>query len=227
MTNCVFVDYLVRRHSHGMYKKVTYIRMRKIQEKKKEIKHLLITIKVQLIAISSVIPYISETNNTSSSLKKKKPSREEEERKKRWKRGEEERREKERESEREEEKGERIGKRENEMGKKRRKKRRENKREGEGEERRGRERRRENRESDTRNVPPSPDASPSTKLGDNTTPIKGRLRKNTTPTGRRSTETETESPGGSPAKTTKLRRFISHRFQLHTRKGRRFGVWVP
>ena len=38
--------------------------------------------------------------------------------------------------------------------------------------------------SDTRGVPPSPDTSPSTKLGDNTTPIKGRLGKNTTPTGR-------------------------------------------
>ena len=97
------------------------------------------------------------------------------ERKKRWKRGEEEKR--------EEEQGERKGKRENEMGKKRRKKRRENEREGEGEERRGRERR-ENRESDTRNVPPSQDAFLSTKLGNNTTPIKGRLRKNTTPTSR-------------------------------------------
>ena len=88
------------------------------------------------------------------------------------------------------------------MGKKRRKKRRENEREGEGEEIRGRERRGENRESDTRNVPPSPDASPSTKLGDNTTPMKGRLGKNTTLTGRRSIGNETESPGGFPMKTT-------------------------
>ena len=70
------------------------------------------------------------------------------------------------------------------MGKKRRKKIRENEREGEGEERRGRERKRKNRESGTRNVPPSPDSFPSTKLGNNTTPIKGRLGKNTTPTGR-------------------------------------------
>ena len=67
------------------------------------------------------------------------------------------------------------------MRKKRRKKRRENEREGEGEERRGRG---ENRKSDTRSVPPSPNTSPSTILGDNTTPIKGRLGKNTTPTGR-------------------------------------------
>ena len=113
------------------------------------------------------------------------------------------------------------------MGKKRRKKRRENEREGRGEERRERERMGENRESDTRNVPPSPDTSPSTKLGDNMTPIKGRLGKNTTPIGTRSTGTETESPGGSPTKTTKLRRFISSRFRLYTRKGRRFGVWAP
>ena len=70
------------------------------------------------------------------------------------------------------------------MWKKRRKEGRENEREGEGEERRGRERRIENRESGIRNVPPSPDASPSTKLGNNITPIKGRLGKNTTPTSR-------------------------------------------
>ena len=55
---------------------------------------------------------------------------------------------------------------------------------GEREERRRRERRIENRESGTRNVPPSPDAFPSTKLGNNMTPIKGRLGKNTTPTSR-------------------------------------------
>ena len=49
---------------------------------------------------------------------------------------------------------------------------------------RGRERRIENRESGTRSVPPSPDAFPSSKLGNNMTPIKGRLGKNTTPTSR-------------------------------------------
>ena len=95
----------------------------------------------------------------------------------RWKRGEEEKRD-----------GkslcERKGKRKNEMWKKRRKEGRENEGEGEREERRGRERRIENRESDIRNVPPSPDAFPSTKLGNNMTPIKGRLGKNTTPTSR-------------------------------------------
>ena len=49
---------------------------------------------------------------------------------------------------------------------------------------RGRERRTKNRESGTRNVPPFPDTFPSTKLGNNMTPIKGRLGKNTTPTSR-------------------------------------------
>ena len=73
-------------------------------------------------------------------------------------------------------------------GKKWRNKRRENEREGEREEMRGRERRIENRESVTRSVPPSPDAFPSTKLGNNITPIKGRLGKNTTPTSRDQTE---------------------------------------
>ena len=86
---------------------------------------------------------------------------------------------------------------------KRRKRRRETEKEGEGEERRGRERGGENRIRGTKNVPPSPDVFPSTKLGNNTTPMKRRLGKNTTPTSRRSIETETESPGGSPAKTTK------------------------
>ena len=50
--------------------------------------------------------------------------------------------------------------------------------------RRGRERRIENRESGTSNVPPSSDAFPSAKLGNNTTPINGRLGKNTCPTSR-------------------------------------------
>ena len=53
---------------------------------------------------------------------------------------------------------------------------------------RGKERRIENGESGTRNVPPSPDAFPNTKLGNNITPIKGRLGKNTTPTSRGPTE---------------------------------------
>ena len=69
MTNCVFIDYLVRRHSQGMYKKVTGIRMRKFKIQK--IKYLFITIKVQLITISSIILYILETNSISNSLKKK------------------------------------------------------------------------------------------------------------------------------------------------------------
>ena len=68
--------------------------------------------------------------------------------------------------------------------KKRRKRGRESEKEGEGEERRERERRGENGKSDTKNAPLSPDAFPSTKLGNNITPIEGRLGKNTTPTGR-------------------------------------------
>ena len=60
----------------------------------------------------------------------------------------------------------------------------ENEGEGKGEERRGRERRRENKEGGTRNIPPTPDAFPSTKIGNNITPIKGRLGKNTTPISR-------------------------------------------
>ena len=48
-----------------------------------------------------------------------------------------------------------------------------------------RRRRKKNRESSARDPPPSPDAFPSTKLGNNMTPIKGRLGKNTTPTCKR------------------------------------------
>ena len=56
--------------------------------------------------------------------------------------------------------------------------------EGEGEERRGREKRIENGENDTRSALPSPDAFPIAKIGNNITPIKARLGKNTTPTSR-------------------------------------------
>ena len=56
--------------------------------------------------------------------------------------------------------------------------------EGVEEERKGRERRIKNREGGTRSVPPPPDTFPSAKLGNNMTPIKGRLGKNTTPTSR-------------------------------------------
>ena len=62
------------------------------------------------------------------------------------------------------------------------------KKEGEGEERREREREKENRENGARGALSSPDAFPSTKLGNNMTPIKGRLGKNTTPTSRSLTE---------------------------------------
>ena len=56
--------------------------------------------------------------------------------------------------------------------------------EGEGEEMRGRERRIKNIEGGIRSVLPPPDAFPRSKLGNNMTPIKGRLGKNTTPTSR-------------------------------------------
>ena len=60
--------------------------------------------------------------------------------------------------------------------------------EGEEEERRGREKRTEDGEKDMRGAPPSPGAFPSAKLGNNITPIKGRLGKNTTPTSRSPTK---------------------------------------
>ena len=60
--------------------------------------------------------------------------------------------------------------------------------EGEGEERRGREKITGNGENGARGAPPSPDAFPSAKLGNNMTPIKGRLGKNTTPISRSPTK---------------------------------------
>ena len=60
--------------------------------------------------------------------------------------------------------------------------------EGEGEERRERERGTENGENGARGALPSPDAFPSAKLGNNMTPIKGRLWKNTNPTSRSPTK---------------------------------------
>ena len=120
----IWSDVTVREYTRRLHTSECKIKIQKIT-------YLFITIKVQLITISSVIPYISKTNSTSNSIKKKPQEKKKEEkgnvkeRKKRWKRGEEEKR--------EEQQGERKGKRENEMGKNRRKKRRENEREGEGE----------------------------------------------------------------------------------------------
>ena len=62
------------------------------------------------------------------------------------------------------------------------------KKEGEGEERTEKERDKEKGESGARDALLSPDAFPSAKLGNNMTPIKGRLGKNTTPTSRSSIE---------------------------------------
>ena len=104
----------------------------------------------------------------------------------------------ERKKERESAKG-----KENDMGKKRKKKEKEKKEEEEEE---------KIEKCGTKSVLPSPETFSSTKLGNNITPIKERLGKNTTPTGRRSIGTETESPGGSPTKTTKPRSFIMSRF---------------
>ena len=84
---------------------------------------------------------------------------------------------------------------------KREKKKEERLKKKEKEKKKERERRGENRESDTKNVPPSPDAFPSTKLGNNITPTKGKLGKNITPKSRIQSKPNAgpESLGGSPA----------------------------
>ena len=83
------------------------------------------------------------------------------------------------------------------MGRRRKRRKRRGENEKEGEERRGRERRGENRKGDIKNVPPSPNTFPSMKLGKNITPIKGRLGKNTTPTGRGPSELN-QNPQADP-----------------------------
>ena len=70
---------------------------------------------------------------------------------------------------------------------------------------RRRERRIENIESGTRSVPPSPDTFPSTKLGNNITPIKGRLGKNTTPTSRDPTELNQNPQANPPQRRSSLK----------------------
>ena len=87
-----------------------------------------------------------------------------------------------------------MGEQEKEAKREKREEKRE-KREEEREERkerrrkeRERERENEKGESGARGALPSADAFPSTKLGNNITPMKGRLGKNTTPTSRSPTE---------------------------------------
>ena len=80
--------------------KITHFRTHEFMLPKQKILFF-IPMKVQLITISSVIPYISGMNNTSSSLKKKKFSRE---RKREGKRERESAKEKEKEKEKKEEK---------------------------------------------------------------------------------------------------------------------------
>ena len=100
------------------------------------------------------------------------------------------------------------------------------KRRGEGEKKGGEEEKRrkkkdKNRESSARDAPPSPDAFPSTRLGNNMTPINGRLGKNTTPIckkKKKNSNVDPKSSEGSPTKTTRLRRFILPRFRLRIRE---------
>ena len=91
------------------------------------------------------------------------------------------------------------------------------------------EKRRENGESGTKSsslsTPPSPDASLArlrhrTKLGNNITPTREELRKNTTPTSRGPSELNASSgsPGTPPTTTTKPGRFIKRGFQLRLKK---------
>ena len=120
------------------------------------------------VTISYIISYILKAHSTSSSAQKKKKGQGKEAK----------------------DKGERHDEGEEKEGKEKERKEMKNwrrrKREKRKEERKKREGRRriKNRKSSARDASPSPGAFPSRKLGNNMTPIKGRLGKKTTPTGR-------------------------------------------
>ena len=111
------------------------------------------------VTINCIISYILKAHSTSSSLKKKKGQEKEAKDK---------------------------GERQNEGKEKERKemkswRRRKKKKREEERKKRGGRRRMKNRESSARDAPPSPSAFPSRKLGNNMTPIKGRLGKTQLP----------------------------------------------
>ena len=151
-----------------MLRKITCNRTRKLIAIKEN--YFFIPIRLHSVTISG---YILKAHGTSSSLKKKKE-------KERMKEKEKERKEVKKRRRR---KGmERVyvegkGKGRMRCGRKEERKEKEKKEER-------RERRIKNREGGIRSVPPPPDAFPSAKLGNNITPIKERLGKNTTPTSR-------------------------------------------
>ena len=126
------------------------------------------------VMISYIISYILKAHSTSNSAKKKKGQ--EKEAKDKGERQNEGKEKEGKEKERKEMKNWRRRKRE--------KRKEERKKREEERKKRGGRRRIKHRESSARDAPPSPGAFPSRKLGNNMTPIKGRLGKNTTPTGR-------------------------------------------
>ena len=157
------------------------------------------------VTIGCIISYILEAHSTSSSLinkkkkKKKDDKGERQNKKKRTKENEmeiderrpegwESRRRKQKREKREEEREKREEERKKGREEEERRKEKERKKGREEEEMRERGREKEKGESSARGVLPSANAFPSMKLGNNITPMKGRLGKNTTPISRSPTE---------------------------------------
>ena len=197
MTSWAHTSYLVR-----YLKQFEYIKQRKIHNGKvhRHKKSLFIPIELHSVTISEVI---NHNQYKQSHQKKKKKAKEKERMKKgkKKKRKEQKKEAKKKEGtrkERAEEGGKEEGERKGRGGKEEKRKRdgrslggkkrkrekerwRKRGKEGKGEERREREREKEIGENGAKGALPSPDAFPSAKLGNNMTPIKGRLGKTQLP----------------------------------------------
>ena len=92
--------------------------------------------------------------------------------------------------------------------------------EKEGEEERRGERRIKSKKGGTKSVSPPPDVLPSTKLGNNMTPIKGRLGKNTTPISSDPIKLSHKLQMNPPAETIALQNSIPSKYDSPTMKGR-------
>ena len=191
MTNWAHNGYSIR-----YLKQFGYIRQRNIHNGKARRHESLSLFQINHIRLQLVI-----TLSTSNSLKKKKKkgTKEKDRMRKtgRWKRGEEEKGWKEFKKKKKKKGCDRDKrKEEKKMGREERDRKKEKEADEKAEEEERREKRKEgrrgrkeeeedkekNRECGTKDAPPSPNAFPSQKLGNNMTPIKGRLGKNTTPT---------------------------------------------
>ena len=185
MTSWAHTGYLVR-----YLKQFGYIKQRKTRNGKihRHNKSLVISNELHSVTRSGVLDYILKRTQYKKFPQKKKRTKEKDRKRSVIGRKEKKKRDKgERQKEEcDREKKKRGQRRKTEKEEADEKAVEEERREKRKERRRGRkeeeEDKKKNRESSTKDAPPPPNAFPSQKLGNNMTPIKGRLGKNTTPT---------------------------------------------